>query len=248
MDATTAASIILARLKIVDDERERRRQVPNLHARVVAVKAYQQRRFIHTYADLLRSERYAAASHFFLDELYGPEDFRDRDAQFGRVVPALVRLFPKVIVNTVAQLAELHAVSEQLDSELALQLDEQPLTARSYVLAWQVAGRREDRDRQIALTAQVAESLDGITRNALVRGSLRVMRGPAQAAGLGDIQAFLELGFDTFRAMRGATEFVTTVRTREKALVSALFAAGQLGPAQNESMSTCIELLPPEGA
>ena len=38
----------------------------------------------------------------------------------------------------------------------------------------------------------------------MLRNSLRLMRGPAQVAGLGDLQAFLESGFETFRAMRGA--------------------------------------------
>ena len=32
--------------------------------------------------------RYAGAARFFLDELYGPGDFSQRDAQFARVVPA----------------------------------------------------------------------------------------------------------------------------------------------------------------
>jgi len=52
-----------------------------------------------------RRPRYGPAAHFFLEELYGPRDFADRDTQFARVVPALVRLFPREIVATVAILA-----------------------------------------------------------------------------------------------------------------------------------------------
>ncbi|MBP7665962.1 MAG: hypothetical protein KA774_03870, partial [Burkholderiaceae bacterium] len=63
---------------------------PDLAARVVALKAYQAARFARTYADLLAHPRYGAAARFFLDELYGPQEFSQRDAQFGRVVPALV--------------------------------------------------------------------------------------------------------------------------------------------------------------
>jgi hypothetical protein len=50
------------------------------------------------------------------------------------------------------------------------------------------------------------------------------MRRPAQAAGLGELQRFLESGFDTFGAMKGAAEFLDTVRDREQALSAALFA------------------------
>jgi hypothetical protein len=52
-----------------------------------------------------------------------------------------------------------------------------------------------------------------------------MMRGPARAAGLSALQGFLENGFDTFLAMRGAQEFLGTVSTREHALLNALFDA-----------------------
>ena len=65
---------------------------PDLARRVVALKAYQASRFARSYADLLADARYGAAARFFLEELYGPQEFHRRDAQFGRVVPALVRL------------------------------------------------------------------------------------------------------------------------------------------------------------
>jgi hypothetical protein len=68
----------------------------------------------------------------------------------------------------------------------------------------------------------------------MLRHSLRLMRGPARAAGLGALQSFLEAGFDTFRGMRGAEEFLSLIGQRERALAAALFAsspeeAGRLG-------------------
>ncbi|MEO5737878.1 MAG: hypothetical protein ABIQ82_10520 [Variovorax sp.] len=223
---STSAATILAHLRSVDAERQKRAMATGLNDRVVAVKAYQQRRFSHTYADLLSSPRYGAAARFFLDELYGPSDFTRRDAQFARVVPALVRLFPSEIVATVATLAELHALSEGLDTRMGQQVDDDiPLAGVVYVAAWQRTGQPEQRQRQIALTLAVAARLDRFTRRPLLRNSLRLMRGPARAAGLAELQQFLEAGFDTFRAMRGAEEFMAIVRERERALVSALFAA-----------------------
>ena len=64
-----------------------------------------------------------------------------------------------------------------------------------------------------------------MTRKALLRNGLRLMRGAAGAAGLGELQHFLETGFDTFKAMRGAQEFLSLVAERESRLASALFAA-----------------------
>lgn len=224
MDDLSAESL-LKELRAVDAERARRAADPGLDARVQAVKTYQQRRFAQTYADLLATPRYEAATRFFLHELYGPDDYRQRDAQFARVIPTLTRLFPDEVVDTVARLARLHALSERLDTRMAEHLMSADVTAQEYAIAWRACGDPAARQQQIELTMAVGESLDKLTRKPLLRQSLRLMRGPAQMAGLGTLQAFLETGFDTFKAMRGAGEFLSTVRQREDTLARGLFQA-----------------------
>ncbi len=76
------------------------------------------------------------------------------------------------------------------------------------------------------LMLQVGGALERYTRNPLLRHSLRLMRAPAQAAGLGALQSFLENGFDTFREMRGAREFLDTIANRERELAARLFGGG----------------------
>jgi hypothetical protein len=213
----TAAESIHHALQAVEAERHARDHDRALAARVLALKRYQQARFRLTYADLLASPRYAATAQFFLEELYGPGDFRARDAQFARIVSALVRLFPPDVVDTVQRLAELHALSESLDTQLARHLPSPGLDADTYALAWRACGNAARRQEQIDLTVAVGKPL--------LRQSLRMMRGPAQLAGLSDLQRFLECGFDTFKAMRGADEFLATVQSREQALAQALFDA-----------------------
>ena len=241
-----AADSIFAHLKVVDAERARRSSSSDLSAKVISLKAFQQRRFSHTYSDLLLSPRYGAASRFFLDELYGPDDFTQRDAQFARVVPALVRVFPHEIVETVARLSELHALSESLDTAVSLQLNRSSLTPLDYLDAWQRAGREEDRDLQIALTLAVAEQLDHLTRKPLLRSTLRLMRRPARLAGLSQLQAFLESGFDTFQKMGGAQDFVAVVSAREMEFATALFAARPGDGRQNSTMTRALGCLPSE--
>lgn len=219
------AQQILAHLHVVAAERHHRAADAGLAQRVLALKAYQQQRFSLTYADLLATRRYAAVARFFLDELYGPHDFTERDAQLARVVPTLVRLFPHEIVDAVRELAELHALSEQLDSAMAAHLDGVALDATAYTRAWQACGSAPRREQQIALTLALGATLDRLTRSPMLRQTLRLMRGPAKAAGLGHLQSFLETGFDTFKAMGGAQEFLAIVATRERALAAALFAA-----------------------
>ena len=244
----TDSCSILDSLARVEAERQLRLAVPKLLTHVNALKRYQQRRFCHTYADLLTSARYGPATRFFLVELYGAEDFSQRDAQFTRVVPALVRLFPKAVVKTVIALAELHALSEVLDTSMARNLDTADITASAYVRAWQATGRAMDREQQIELTLRVSDQLDGFTRSLFLRNSLRLMRRPAQAAGLGELQRFLESGFDTFKALNGAADFMVLIREREQALAASLFSARQVMIVGSRGEPAVLPLLPPDEA
>ena len=219
---------------------------PDLAARVVALKAYQAARFARTYADLLAHPRYGAAARFFLDELYGPQEFSQRDAQFGRVVPALVRLFPGELVATVEQLGQLHALTEAMDDTAARHLPSLPCNATGYARAWQGTGRAPAREDQIRLTLAIGSALDRYTRNRLMRSTLKLMRGPARAAGLSELQKFLESGFDAFGGMKGADEFLGLVAQRERALAAALFLPGavQAAALQPAERPAPLDLLP----
>ena len=231
---TSAADKILECLRQVEGQRARRLAEEGLGAKVDAIKLFQQRRFSLTYADLLASERYGPAARFFLAELYGPTDFSRRDAQFARVVPALVRLFPRSIVDTVSALVGLHALSESLDTAMGEQLHSTIVSSTVYSEAWRNCGTRGDRERQLELTLGLGTSLDRLVHKPLLLKSLRLMRGPAQKAGLGEIQALLEKGFDAFTAIRGADDFLKLVASREQALAqrlnSAECAIAELGP------------------
>lgn len=214
---------ILESLAQVAALRDRRTAEPDLDAAVLAVKRFQHHRLTLTYSDLLHHPRFGSAATFFLVDLYGPRDFAIRDAQFARVVPALVRLFPAEIVITVAHLARLHALSEALDTSVAVCLLHQDVGLPTYARAWKEVGRRDDRHLQIMLTRMVGEALDRYTRKPGLRQTLRFMRVPARTAGLMELQQFLERGFDTFHGMGGAAEFLNTVSLRETALADALF-------------------------
>lgn len=223
---------ILGELSQVQRLRNEHAAEPAQRERVMALKDYQSRRFARSYADLLSDTRYRQAARFFLDELYGPFEFADRDAQFARVVPSVVRLFPRELGATLEDLASLHALSERLDDRMARFFEAERISvidAAVYVRAWNATGEPESRRRQIALTLNVGWALERHTRRRLLRMTLHMMRAPARAAGLGALQRFLEIGFDAFAAMSGAADFLRTVDTRERA-----FADRMESPAARE--------------
>ena len=217
------ANTILAYLQEVGRERERRAADAALSARTSAIKLWQQERLRSTYGDLQATERYRAATTFFMEQLYGPGDFAPRDAQFARVVPALVRFFPAEVVSTMQALSQLHALSEHFDTEMGLAATTPAITPEVYGRTWRTVGQPALRERQIALLLEVGSALDRHTRSRMLRASLHVMRAPARAAGLADLQNFLEAGFDAFGAMQGAGEFLRIIGERERRLAAELF-------------------------
>ncbi|MBN8504847.1 MAG: hypothetical protein J0L58_10230 [Burkholderiales bacterium] len=215
-------------LDAVARERAHRAGTPGLAERVLALKTFQQDRFRRGYHDLLAHPRFGGAARFFLEELYGPRDFTRRDAQFQRIVRPLVRLFPAEVVQTVAHLGALHALSERLDTRMAEQVPAR-FSPADYVQAWCRVGEPAARAQQVELVLAVGRALDIYTRKPLLRGMLHMMRRPAQMAGLGELQAFLECGFDTFKAMGGAQTFLELIAQREADWAAQLFAGDAEG-------------------
>jgi len=193
-------------------------------ARLAEVKAWQARRLAGTYADLISRPRYAAATRFFLEDLYGPKDFSARDQELLRIVPVMERVLPDSAVRTASLAIELEALSEGLDHALARALGPGPLDEARYAEAYRASAPREERLRQVALVGEVGLRLDALVRKPLIAGTLRLMRKPAHLAGLGDLQDFLEVGFEAFRTLDGADEFLAVFRERETGILNALFS------------------------
>ncbi|MDO9359940.1 MAG: hypothetical protein Q7T70_13220 [Polaromonas sp.] len=198
---------------------------PSLMQAALEVKRFQGQRFKATYADLLRDPRYRRAAEFFLDELYGERDYSQRDQQFARIAGTISRLFPAAVAETSAALAEVHALTEQLDDQMAQRWLRSSLSpeARRYIDCWRKVGDPVARQQQLQVVLQLGRQLDRLTRMRGLRSLLKMMRGPAAAAGLSSLQSFLEAGFDSFAEMSGSTEFLALIEKREATWIDALF-------------------------
>jgi hypothetical protein len=230
MDAAHQIREAVARVSLL------RQQVaadPALCAALRVVKRFQSARFAGSYADLLASPVCGDAARFFLDELYGEQDYARRDAQFSRIAGAIERLFPAQVAQTAVAMAELHATTEELDHAMALAWlrhgGSVVVEPHPYVVAWREVGCRPERERQLGVVLVIGREVLRLTRLSGLRTMLWMLRAPAAAAGLGALQQSLERGYDTFAAMAkrpgGAEHFLAAIETRETALIDLLFDA-----------------------
>jgi len=235
-DTPQTASRIRAHLGEVAHLRTQIRE-PGLIAATAAVKQLQSLRFRSTYADFLESPSHEAATRFFLEELYGKTDFTERDTQFGRIAGAIERLFPAAVVELAVDLAEIHALSERLDHEMAghwTSFGSESLEAERYVRSWRATGQPKQRDRQLAVVLHMGREMQRLTRIKSLQIGLKMMRKPARLAGLSSLQQILERGFAAFAAMGDAKTFLTAIESRESTWMDNMFDMG---------LATCTEQL-----
>ena len=194
--------------------------------RRAAFRAWQAARLARTHADLLASARFGPAAQFFLTDLYGPQDISVHAAQVRRILPLMSRTLPATALDTVADAIELDALSEELDSAMLSALGDRVATmdGAAYAAAYRAIGHEPQRARQIDLIDHLGRSLDKLTHQPFIGAALKMMRKPAEVAGLAALQSFLERGYAAFRVMRGGSDFVDIVAERERAISRALYA------------------------
>jgi len=194
-------------------------------AKLADVKRWQARRLARTYADLAAQRRYRDATAFFLDEVYGEKDFSGRDQEMLRIVPVMTRILPASAVQTASLAVELEALTEDLDQRVARQLGRGEVDEASYAKACRAASPRGERDRQLSLVRAVGERLDTLVHKPLVGRTLKLMGRPARLAGLGGLQDFLERGYEAFREMDGAEDFLALFERREGQVLDRIYGA-----------------------
>lgn len=194
------------------------------------LQRWQAARLQRSFADFLAEPRTAPAARFFLEDLYGDHDVTARDRDVERVLPLMRKLLPEHLIETAADAIELAWLSHALDLRMAEALQRQAtqpsaLDENSYAAAYRAVGKRRIREHQIALILRVGATLDHAVHKPWIPRLLRASRLPAKLAGLGELQRFLERGFDAFRALRGADDFLGAIAARERETSRRLFAA-----------------------
>jgi hypothetical protein len=195
---------------------------------LVELQRFQAARLRMSFADFLASPRERKAAEFFLSDLYGDFDVSARDNDIERVLPVMRRVLPVKLLTAAADAIELSALSHAFDIRVAEALARDglstPLDVTRYAAAYRAAGLRRLRRHQVGLIREVGESLDRTVSKPLIGHLLRMSRMPARAAGLSELQSFLERGFDAFRALGGSGPFVNEIAARELRVSDRLFA------------------------
>ena len=196
---------------------------------IALLRRFQSQRLARTHADLLSSPRYRPAAQFFLNDVYAPRDFSQRDADMQRFYEGVRKVLPERAVAILANVVELAGLTDRLDTELAETLVNKlgvtdSITLEQYADAYRLRDNYEPRLHQINLINQIGLGIDRLVHIPLIGISLKLAHAPAVLAGWGELQGYLERGFAAFKHMKGAEGFLNAITTRETTILDRIFA------------------------
>jgi len=224
MEKQEIVALLRRHLQSVMQQRQASQSDAGIHAARCALKCFQSERMAKTHADLFTAQESRAAAQFFFNELYGTNDMTQRDADIERVIPKMEKILPVPALQTIAQAIMLDALSESLDTALAMRLGV-TFSEQDYIEAYRYdPNQRADRQQQLAYVQSVGNSLCELVRIPFIGSTLKLMRGPAKLAKLVELHNFLERGFAAFGAMSQPHVFVATVVARETMIMDNLYA------------------------
>lgn len=189
------------------------------------VADWQAGRLKRTHQDLYQHPGYHSGLEFLLTDLYAPTNMTQRDDNIDRVFPKMVKWLPNSLLDTFAGLMELNLVTQQLDLELTELLAQQGVSGDAmsngqYCAAFRASHSLAQRQRQIALVAEVGQQLDHYVRNRTLGWLLSMTRGPAEMADLSDLHSFLHRGYTAFRKMEDVDALIERLVTREQQVLA----------------------------
>lgn len=216
---------------LLDIEKMRHERIASsgLDPQIARLRRWQSARLARTYEDLLAHPRYTKACRFFLDDIYGPRDFSQRDYDLTRMYEFARTFVPEALIGPLARTVELHFMTQNLDAQLLDALVHQlgvtdTITVALYAEGYRVCDNYAERARQIDMISEIGEMLDRLVRVPLIGTAMAVARGPAKRAGWVELTEFLENGYAAFHHMNGATFFLSTIRQRERRSLDKIFA------------------------
>lgn len=202
---------------------------------LVALKEWQCNRLLASHYNLWEVKRFQPAITFFIDELYGPKDFTQRDEDIAKVIPKMEKWLPEKALHSLEIAIHLNSLSQDLDLLLLENLDVNPanegsLNAAHYAVAYRKCNNPEQRSLQIDHIEKLGLDLARVVKIPGIAMILKMARTPAKTIGVEALQQFLEDGFVAFKKLGKVEDFIVPIIGEERRIMQALFDGEEVLP------------------
>ena len=195
---------------------------------IATLSAWQSVRLARTHADMLADPRFSQACRFFLEDIYAPKDFTQRDYDGHRIYHFMNRFLPEATLRPLAMALEVNTLTQQLDLALAEAMRTRlgvidRFERWQYEEAYRLCDNYDVRLRQIDLIVEVGHQLERVRRVPFVHTTLQLARKPATRLGWLEMQDFLERGFEAWKSLREPGVFLQRIGQRERAILNRIY-------------------------
>jgi hypothetical protein len=187
-----------------------------------AVQAWQCKRLLVSHQDMYQQKRFKPAVGFFINELYGPNDFSQRDQDIARIVPKMSKFLPEKALQSLASALYLNTLSFELDFDLAKQLLNTEINRDTYAKAYISSDNIANRQKQIDYIRTLGNDLAEVVKMKGISSLLFISRKPAKMAGVLALHEFLDKGFKSFKNLGNVEDFITPVVNKEHQIMQQL--------------------------
>ncbi|MEP1447414.1 MAG: hypothetical protein ABJK37_15020 [Paraglaciecola sp.] len=192
--------------------------MPNIRA----VQAWQCKRLLTSHQHMYQQKRFKPAVEFFINELYGPNDFSQRDQDIARIIPKMSRFLPESALQSLASALHLNTLSFELDFDLAKELVGTEVNRDTYATAYVNCNNHATRQQQIDYIRTLGTDLADVVKMKGISSLLFISRKPAKVAGVLALHEFLEKGFKSFKNIGNVNDFITPVINKEHQIMQQL--------------------------
>ncbi|HHB90094.1 MAG TPA: hypothetical protein ENK60_02160, partial [Anaerolineae bacterium] len=173
------AARLIAALRKHHEISHQRVEGGGLSPEMAMLRAWQAQRLARTYADFLADPRYEPAGRFFLENIYAPKDFSQRNADILRIHEFMSRFIPARALRTLTKAIELHNLTEELDATLLDVLLNQvgvtdSISEEQYAEAYRLCDNYDDRVKQIDMVVEIGRDLEKLVKHRVIGWTLRL--------------------------------------------------------------------------
>ena len=199
-----------------------------LDPRMKVLLEFQVNRLKETYADLLEDAETYEVMSFFLDEIYAPKDFAQRDHDAEHLYAQFKNALSPEPLQLLEDVIQVNKQSQALDQLLADVLGDrlQPDTAlqeEDYIAGYRECDNADDRMAHLELTVSAMRDVVLGSHSRAVGLGLRMIKIPAYSAGYGDLYEFLQRGYRACKPLRNVDRIVDTIFQRESQVIENIF-------------------------
>ncbi|MFT5840573.1 MAG: hypothetical protein ACI9UT_003086 [Flavobacteriales bacterium] len=189
---------------------------------IKAVQSWQCKRLLISHQHMYQQKRFRSAVDFFVNELYGPNDFSQRDKDIARIVPKMSTFLPQKALQSMASALYLNTLSFELDFELAKRLVDTNINRDTYAKAYTSCENLAIRQQQIDYIRTLGNDLADVVKMKGIASLLFISRKPAKMAGVLALHEFLEKGFKSFKNLGNVEDFITPLVNKEREIMQQL--------------------------